>query len=350
MSEKKIEGVGDKEHQEKKSIGENKDIKHHRRGRPTKAEQLGRLRSDSQSPSSAYFKRKRPEKEEQNETETSPTGEPEKFRKIGQSPTSSSKSENEVEKNVQQQETGDMDSAKQLEDLARLITGMREDMKKESEQTRAEIRELKDELIRKGNEWKEEKEEMNRKLENLEVTIEAKDKTINWLVHKEEMRERRERKNNIVIKGWKAPENKDLEAEVTDFLKDRLKVETKVKEARWIKGRQQDKRSVIAELYTWEAKKEVMKKKSSLKITGTPNFQEVIYIDNDMTFSERDVQRAIRGRAEEEKKLGKTVKVGFKKLIVDGKTWKWNEGRGLVKEKEDFRKRPGAGDKDKYQK
>lgn len=236
-----------------------------------------------------------------------------------------------------------MDPANQLENLTRLLTGMREDMKKESEQTRAEIRELKDELIRKGNEWKEEKEEMKRKLEDLEGVIEAKDKTINWLVHKEEMRERRERKNNIVIKGWKALENENLEAEVTDFLKDQLKVETKIKEARWIKRGRQDKRAVIAELFSWEAKKEVMKKKSILKRTGTPNFQEVIYINNDMTFSEREAQRAIRGRVEEEKKQGKTVKVGFKKLIVDGKIWKWNEGRSVVEEREDFRKSPGNG-------
>lgn len=226
-------------------------------------------------------------------------------------------------------------------------------MKKESEQTRAEIRDLKDELIRKGNEWKEEKEEMSRKLENLEGMIETKDKTINWLVHREEMRERRVRKNNIVIKGWKAPEKENLKAEVTDFFKDRLKVEAKVKDARWIKGGWQEKR-VVRRATHMGRKKEVMKKKNILKISGKSNLQEEIYIDNGMTFNEREVQREIRREAEEEKELGKTVIVGFRKLIVDGKAWKWNEGKGLVKEKEDFRKGPGnritnknAGDKDK---
>lgn len=99
MNEKKTECEGDKEYQEVQNIGENKEIIQRRRGRPTKAEQLGRIRSDSQSPTSAYFKRKRPEKEERNEIEAGPTGEPGKSRKVGLSPTSSSNTEWEVEKN-----------------------------------------------------------------------------------------------------------------------------------------------------------------------------------------------------------------------------------------------------------
>ena len=69
-----------------------------------------------------------------------------------------------------------------------------------------------------------------------------------------------------------------------------------------------------------------MKNKNKLrKLTG-----KTIYIDNDYTVKEQQIQRIIRKRAAEERQKGSQVRVGYQKIVVDGKEWKWNE------EKSDF--------------
>jgi len=50
-----------------------------------------------------------------------------------------------------------------------------------------------------------------------------------------ERRERRERKNNIVIKGVKWRETKRLEQEVKEFIRESLKVDIEVKKVRKIR-------------------------------------------------------------------------------------------------------------------
>ena len=46
-----------------------------------------------------------------------------------------------------------------------------------------------------------------------------------------------------------------------------------------------------------------------------------IFIDHDMTKKESEVQRKLRERAREEREKGKRVKIGYRKLIVEGKVY-----------------------------
>lgn len=62
---------------------------------------------------------------------------------------------------------------------------------------------------------------------------------------------------------------------------------------------------------------------------------EKIYINNDQTKQERDIDKQIRKRAEEEKKQGKSVKSRYQKLIIDDKEWKWNKLKGRLEEVEE---------------
>ncbi|KAF2898855.1 hypothetical protein ILUMI_07313 [Ignelater luminosus] len=53
---------------------------------------------------------------------------------------------------------------------------------------------------------------------------------------------------------------------------------------------------------------------------------------NDMTRNEIEVQRKIRRIAQEEKKKGKQVEMGFLKIIIDKKQFRWNNNKEDIEE------------------
>ena len=62
----------------------------------------------------------------------------------------------------------------------------------------------------------------------------------------------------------------------------------------------------------------IIKNKSKLrKLT-----REMMYIDNDYTLKEQ-TKRSTRSRVVEERQRGIQVKVGYRKIVVDGREWKW---------------------------
>lgn len=79
---------------------------------------------------------------------------------------------------------------------------------------------------------------------------------------------------------------------------------------------------VVAELENWEMKREAMTRKNQLK-------NRKLYINNNMTYKERQIQNAIRMIANEERQSGKTVKIGYRKLIINEQEFRWKEGESL---------------------
>jgi len=73
--------------------------------------------------------------------------------------------------------------------------------------------------------------------------------------------------------------------------------------------RNENKCIVVAELESWEQKKEIMIKKKNL-IRG-------IYIDNDLTRTERETQEKLKEKAKEEKEKGNKVKISYGKILVN---------------------------------
>ncbi|KMQ89610.1 golgin subfamily a member 6-like protein 2 protein [Lasius niger] len=90
---------------------------------------------------------------------------------------------------------------------------------------------------------------------------------------------------------------------------------------------------VLVKLEEWEDKRKIMEKKKEL--------YRGIYIEDDLTWKEREVQKNLRDLASEHKKSGKSAKVGYFKLCVDGKWLRWNERRGSLREEEERRARQG---------
>lgn len=86
-----------------------------------------------------------------------------------------------------------------------------------------------------------------------------------------------------------------------------------------------------------EEKTKVMQSKSKLKGKN-------IFIDNDLTENESCVQKKLREVATKERQEGKTVKVGYKKLIIEGKDWLWDDTTASIKESNKVKTRSTTAD------
>lgn len=131
-----------------------------------------------------------------------------------------------------------------------------------------------------------------------------------------EREQKEKRKNNIIIKGTKFA-NQNLREEVKQFLNDKLNVEAEISFVKLIKTGQ--KENILAKIETQQQKKEIMKAKAKLK-----NEKEMIFIENDLTFEERKVQRQIIIQAKQQKEEGKEIKIGYHKLKIGNAWHKWD--------------------------
>ena len=82
----------------------------------------------------------------------------------------------------------------------------------------------------------------------------------------------------------------------------------------------------LVQLKTRDEKEKVMKNKNKLKnLDG-----EKIFINEDLTVSERRKQTEIRKMAENIRRDGRLVKVGYNKIVVDGEEWRWNKNKNKL--------------------
>lgn len=161
--------------------------------------------------------------------------------------------------------------------------------------------------------YKEEIQEIKR--ENKELK-----QAVNKLESKIEMIEKREKKNNIIIKGVKIDEADNSE-KLSQLIKDKMEVDIKIKSVQIIK--KYDKPIVLARIDAWEDKIQIMKNKHKLRKTD-------VYIENDMTAEEREVQAMIRNFARQEREKGKAAIVKYRKLIIDGVLWVWDNNQKML--------------------
>lgn len=145
-----------------------------------------------------------------------------------------------------------------------------------------------------------------------------------------EKKEREERKNNIIIRGLKEGEmGEALRKKVEGFIRERIKVKAEIKFARRIGNRNM----ILAKIDTFEGKIKIMVNK---KILGT----EDIYIENDKTRKEREVQRSIVEIAKREKEKDKEamIKIGHWKMTINGEVYKWNENKERLERRDSQKK------------
>lgn len=93
------------------------------------------------------------------------------------------------------------------------------------------------------------------------------------------------------------------------------------------KGLKKSRRKIVVmELKDWETKQRIMSVKSKLG-------ERKIYIEHDLTREEREVQKILIEKAREERREGRKVKVGYRKLVIDETQFVWNEQRKMIVEK-----------------
>jgi hypothetical protein len=169
-----------------------------------------------------------------------------------------------------------------------MIREMREEIKtlrKELAAVREENGELRKELATV-------REEMRGRKEKGQLEKADWMKRMEMIEGKMEQREKKERKNNVIITGIGAISG-NVERGVEEWLEREIGVKVNVKEAFKIN----EDRMMLAKIENWEQKKNIMLSKSKLK----EKKGERMYIDDDLTKEERETQKKLRELAREER-------------------------------------------------
>jgi hypothetical protein len=199
-----------------------------------------------------------------------------------------------------------------------MIREMREEIKtlrKELAAVREENGELRKELTTV-------REEMRGREEKGQLEKADWMKRMEMIEEKMELREKKERKNNVIITGIGAISG-NIERGVEEWLEREIGVKVNVKKAFKIN---QDK-MMLAKIESWKQKKNIMLSKSKLK----EKKGERMYIDDDLTKEERETQKKLRELAREERDRGKRVKIGYRKIQINGDWFRWDKRQEKLK-------------------
>jgi hypothetical protein len=183
---------------------------------------------------------------------------------------------------------------------------------------RKELAAVREEMRGREEKWQAEKADWMKRMKMIE--------------EKMEQREKKERNSNVIITGIGG-----LKEGVEEWLEREIEVKVNVKEAFKIN---KDK-MMLAKIESWEQKKNIILNKSKLK----ERKDEMMYIDNDLTNEEREIQKKLREVAREARDKGKWVKIGYRKIQINGGWLRWEREEKLKKnfleEGEKKRRRPG---------
>ncbi|KAK9709604.1 hypothetical protein QE152_g26548 [Popillia japonica] len=140
--------------------------------------------------------------------------------------------------------------------------------------------------------------------------------------------EKKEIQNNIIINGLAVErENPNqLKEKIETKLEAYLGIKSKIKEVTKI-----SKTMCKVELENYSDKREILKNKKKLRRVK----EGKIYINEDLTYDDRRIQKEIRKIAKQEREKGKIVKERLHKLIINNErlhkliinneVWYWNE-------------------------
>lgn len=161
------------------------------------------------------------------------------------------------------------------------------------------------------------------KLENEEIKKENEElkKEIRSVKRRLDRIEGIDRRKNAVMQGLKldTSDQDQLKIVVEDIIKKYMEIQIEIKAVKYL-----GPKTCLIELKNTDDKIKIMKNKSKLREYKEQN----IYINDDMTKEEREIQEKIRRKAKEERTKGKTVKIGYQKLLVQGEQWRWNREKG----------------------
>lgn len=203
-----------------------------------------------------------------------------------------------------------------IEGIMKLMNKMNDkinDMSEEVKKTREEQKEFREEIKELRMENKRLKDENTKLKKNIIEVEERVDRM-----------EREKRLNNLVIQGLKIGTNKQeiLIETMENFIKNDLKVDVKIENAIKL-----SETTCLIKLQNQVEKHKIMQNKNKLRARQG----DEIYIQEDLSVKDREIQRQIRLRANEEKRNGSIVKVGYRKIKIGNDEWRWSIEEGLLK-------------------
>lgn len=227
--------------------------------------------------------------------------------RVGRSPPGQQTAENQLNKEEEEEDI-------EMEEVKAMFEKITLTIKQMENSIKQEIQELKIQFENKEKSWKEEKAKLNARIDKLEDRLEKE--------------ERMKRRNNIFITGEEA--QGITSANVKEYIKKNLGEDVEIKEAYPIT---KDKKQIglIAHLDNWMEKSRIMKKKSALK-------GKKVYINDDLSPKEREIQKKIMDKATVERDNKKQVKIGYQKIQIDGIWYRWAKDEETLAE--DFRPVP----------
>ena len=154
-----------------------------------------------------------------------------------------------------------------LDKLMEAVLAVKKDMEELRKDNRQGMQDLRDEWKSKDEIWEKERKEMRGRIEVLEakkVQAEGLAGRLKRLERKEEARDKRERRNNITLRGEDLPRKVTLKDTMEYVLRHELQVEAEIEEAYWV-GTGEKRGLLIAKLKSWQQKRAVILKKSTLK-------------------------------------------------------------------------------------
>ncbi|KAL6416393.1 hypothetical protein ACFW04_011573 [Cataglyphis niger] len=163
---------------------------------------------------------------------------------------------------------------------------------------------------------------------------------LNEMENRMERREREERRRNVLIKGVEVKEGKRRVA--VEELFDSIGIKAEIEEVRKIGGSVEEGREMmVIRLKNEDQKREVWNKKKLLK-----GRKERILEDG--TWKERRMRWSLERIAKEEEKKGRKVWIGYGKIRIDEKWWKWDEEEEVLKDGNgNLKKGEGVGGQEK---
>ena len=254
--------------------------------------------------------------------------------------------------------------------LERLLREMREEVRKDLKEVKQQGREVKEDLGKlrgKMEEWEEkwrkEKEKMGNRMKKMEKRLEEVEREkekineieerlrhmelgkereeenggkgrrgdrmdkrtggeewetrVKEMERKIEMKEREQKRKNIIIKGVG---REGTEMEWAKAVLEVMGVQGRIERVKELGGRGGKREEVMLEVRmgSVEDKREIMKNKGKLR--GRKE-----WIGDDLTWKERKMQWRLREIGEEEGRQGKRVRVSYGRIEIEGKMWFWDE-------------------------
>lgn len=193
------------------------------------------------------------------------------------------------------------------EDKLDLIINMMMEMRKELKEYKEDIKIIKtenEELRNKYEKISKENTEIKRELENLKHSVENLG--------------REKRKMNVVMTGKTIDAinktQRELTNQMNEFIKEKLDVQVNIKTVQKL-----GEKVCLIELQNLHEKEQIIKNKYKLR-----KLSERIYINEDLSRKDREIQKQLRTKLQEARRQGKNAKIEKGRILVENEVGKWN--------------------------